>query len=65
MKRAKIKREMVGLFMESPLYFTMPLRERLELLNSFSQKAVCQCLGPSSEPLVKVPGGVPLVIKKD
>jgi hypothetical protein len=40
MAGAKIKREILGVFMESPLYFTIPLRERLKLLNFFSQQSI-------------------------
>jgi hypothetical protein len=29
----KAKRDVVAVYMESPLYFTMPLRKRLELVN--------------------------------
>jgi hypothetical protein len=29
----KAKRDVISLYMESPLYFTMPLRKRLELIN--------------------------------
>jgi hypothetical protein len=29
----KAKRDVVAVYMESPLYFTMPLRMRLELVN--------------------------------
>jgi hypothetical protein len=40
MESAKIKREIVALFMESPLYFTIPLKRRLEFVMFFSQKPV-------------------------
>ncbi|MGD0970161.1 MAG: hypothetical protein ABSA04_01985 [Desulfobaccales bacterium] len=40
MASAHIKREILAVFMESPLYFTIPLRNRLEFLNSFSQQSV-------------------------
>jgi hypothetical protein len=36
----KIKREIVALFMESPLYFTIPLQKRLEFIRFFSQQPV-------------------------
>jgi hypothetical protein len=40
MESAKIKREIVALFMESPLYFSIPLKRRLEFVIFFSQKPV-------------------------
>jgi hypothetical protein len=40
MERLKIKREIVAVFMESPLYFSIPLKKRLELIMLFSQKPV-------------------------
>jgi hypothetical protein len=40
MARARIKREILAVLMESPFYFTIPLRKRLEFLNSFSQQSV-------------------------
>ena len=39
---ARIRREILAVFMESPLYFTIPLRKRLEFLNYFSQQSVYQ-----------------------
>ena len=36
----KIKREIVAAFMESPLYFTIPLKKRLEFIKFFSQPTV-------------------------
>ena len=36
----KIKREIVAVFMESPLYFTIPLKKRLEFIMFFSQQPV-------------------------
>ena len=38
MEMSKIKREIVAVFMESPLYFTIPLKKRLEFIIFFSQK---------------------------
>ncbi len=40
MATAQIKREIVGFFIESPFYFTMPLRERLEFINFCSLQSV-------------------------
>jgi hypothetical protein len=37
-----IKREILAVFMERPLYLTMPLRKRLEFLKLFSQQFVPQ-----------------------
>jgi hypothetical protein len=40
METRKIKREIVAVFMESPLYFTIPLKKRLEFIMFFSQQPV-------------------------
>jgi len=40
MDPCKIKREIVAIFMESPLYFTIPLKKRLEFIMFFSQKPI-------------------------
>jgi hypothetical protein len=40
METSKIKREIVAVFMESPLYFSIPLKKRLEFIIFFSQKPV-------------------------
>ncbi|MFZ0050723.1 MAG: hypothetical protein WAK96_03025 [Desulfobaccales bacterium] len=40
MASANIKREIMAVLMESPLYFTIPLRKRLEFLKLFSQQSV-------------------------
>ena len=40
METSKIKREIVAVFMESPLYFSIPLKKRLEFIMFFSQKSV-------------------------
>lgn len=40
METLKIKREIVAVFMESPLYFTIPLKKRLEFIMFFSQQSV-------------------------
>jgi len=40
METLKIKREIVAAFMESPLYFTIPLDKRLVLIKFFSQPTV-------------------------
>jgi hypothetical protein len=39
MASAHSKREILAVLMESPFYFTIPLRKRLEFLNSFSQQS--------------------------
>lgn len=36
----KIKREIVAVFMESPLYFSIPLKKRLEFIMFFSQQPI-------------------------
>jgi hypothetical protein len=40
MKTLKLKREIVAAFMDSPLYFTIPLDKRLVFIKFFSQPTV-------------------------
>jgi hypothetical protein len=40
METRKIKREIVAVFMESPLYFTIPLKRRLNFVKFFSQQPI-------------------------
>ena len=40
MKTFKIKRELLSVLMESPFYFTIPLKKRLEFLKFFSQQPI-------------------------
>ena len=40
METSKIKREIVAVLMESPLYFSIPLKKRLEFIMFFSQKLI-------------------------
>jgi hypothetical protein len=40
MEKSKIKREIVAVFMESPFYFSIPLKKRLEFITFFSQQPV-------------------------
>jgi hypothetical protein len=40
MEALKIKREIVAIIMESPLYFTIPLQRRLQFIKFFSQQPV-------------------------
>jgi hypothetical protein len=40
METPKIKRELVAIFMESPLYFTIPLKKRMEFIMFFSQQPI-------------------------
>jgi hypothetical protein len=40
METRKIKREIVAVFMESPLYFSIPLKKRLEFIMFFSQQPI-------------------------
>jgi hypothetical protein len=40
METRKIKREIVAVFMESPLYFSIPLKKRLKFIMFFSQQPV-------------------------
>jgi hypothetical protein len=40
METPKIKREIVAVLMESPLYFTIPLKKRLEFIMFFSKQPI-------------------------
>ena len=40
MKTFKIKRELLSVLMESPFYFTIPLKKRLDFLKFFSQQPI-------------------------
>jgi hypothetical protein len=40
METFKIKRKIVAVFMETPLYFSIPLKKRLEFTIFFSQKPI-------------------------
>jgi len=51
METSKIKREIVAVFMESPLYFSIPLKKRLEFIMFFSQKPVYNHIFELNEPL--------------
>ena len=53
METSKIKREIVAVFMESPLYFTIPLKKRLEFIIFFSQKPVYKNIGELNQHLLK------------
>lgn len=44
MDRAKIKRELLAVLMESPYYFNIPLRRRLAFIIFFSQQSVYNLL---------------------
>jgi hypothetical protein len=44
MARARIKRDLLAILMESPLYFTIPLKRRLEFIKFFSQQAVYELI---------------------
>ncbi len=50
MERHKIKREIVAVFMESPFYFTIPVKRRLEFIKFFSQKPVCRHVWNLNQP---------------
>ena len=52
MVRAKIKRHIVSVFMESQFYFIIPLRRRLELINFSSQHPVYQRICAGNENLI-------------
>jgi hypothetical protein len=50
MKTRKIKREIVAVFMESPLYFSIPLKKRLEFILFFSQHPVYNKISVLNKP---------------
>ena len=52
METSKIKREIVAVFMESPLYFSIPLKKRLEFIMFFSQKSVYNQIVELNKPLL-------------
>ncbi len=52
MGRASIKRELLAVFMERPLYFNIPLRKRLEFLKLFSAQPVPQLICEYTEHLI-------------
>ncbi len=54
MKRAKIEREILRVLMESPLYFTIPLQMRLDLIMFFSQQSVYHRFCADNEHLIRV-----------
>ena len=51
-KKPKIKREIVAVFMESPLYFSIPLKKRLEFIMFFPQKPVYNQIVELNRPLL-------------
>jgi hypothetical protein len=53
MARAKIKREILSAFMESPFYFDIPLRQRLEFLHFSSKQSIYQRLRAYNEQMIK------------
>jgi hypothetical protein len=40
MEKAKIRREIVAVFIDSPLYFTIPLKKRIEFIRFYSQQPI-------------------------
>ena len=53
METLKIKREIVAVFMESPFYFTIPLKRRLEFIMFFSQHPVYNQICELNEEQIK------------
>ncbi len=51
-----IKKDILRFFIESPFYFTMPIRERLEFINFFSQQSVYLRLCAYGDTLINVRG---------
>jgi hypothetical protein len=52
MASANIKREILAVLMESPFYFTIPLKRRLEFLKFCSQKSVYHRICAYNEHLI-------------
>ena len=52
METSKIKRELVAVFMESPLYFSIPIKKRLEFIMFFSQEPVYNHIFELNKPLL-------------
>ena len=52
METRKIKRELVAVFMESPLYFTIPIKKRLEFIRFFSQQPVYNQISELNNPRI-------------
>jgi hypothetical protein len=44
MDRTWIKKELLGVLMESPFYFSIPLARRLELIRYFSKQSLYQAV---------------------
>lgn len=63
METPKIKREIVAVFMESPLYFTIPLKKRLEFIMFSSQQPIyyhiCELNKHRMMPLLSVASPLP------
>jgi hypothetical protein len=44
MARARIEKDLVAILMESPFYFTIPLKRRLEFIRFISQQTVYELI---------------------
>ena len=53
METCKIKKEIVAVLMESPLYFTIPLKKRLEFIIFFSRQPVYNHICELNEPKIR------------
>jgi len=53
MVRAKIERDLLAILMESPLYFSIPLKRRLEFIRFFSQQGVYELIWEHNKHLKK------------
>ncbi len=51
MEMPAIKREIVAVLMESPFYFSIPLKKRLIFIKFFSQQPICTQLSKFNENL--------------
>jgi len=51
MARARIERDLVAILMESPLYFTIPLKRRLEFIRFISQQGIYEFILKHNKPL--------------
>jgi hypothetical protein len=57
MANKNINREILAVFMESPFYFTIPLKRRLEFLRFFSQTSVYHRICEYNEHLISGKSG--------
>lgn len=52
-----IKKELLAVLMESPFYFTIPLRKRLEFIKFFSQQSIFHRICEYNSHLINLKSG--------